>query len=82
MTTTDFASKARKALHAAQLALSAERLGNLEEADTAARTCGRIAHGMGLILKTVWEDLLSEGIVDAPRVWGAVVDGWHDAAER
>lgn len=69
-----------RALKAALLAISAERIGSEEECQTAALTCGRMARSNGRTLDEVHEALVPDGIYDASLTWNYIVDGWYGVA--
>lgn len=77
--TTRNTSKGQKAIHAAELALSAELIGSTEEAAQAARTAGRLTHGAGYSLADLHSSLPALASHDG--LWGLMVDAWYDAAE-
>lgn len=68
---------ARKAAHAADLAVSAYALGNEHEAHAAAYRAGELAYRAGASLDRVARDL--PGLVVESGTWSPAVDGWFAA---
>jgi hypothetical protein len=71
-------TKAHKAVKAARLAISAEKLGNEEEAVQAGATAGRLWAEAGTTTINTLDDEV-RGLSMSTLAWNAAVDGWYEA---
>lgn len=70
-------ARASKAVKAARLAVSAERIGSELEATQAARIAGELARRAGLSLDQL--DVAVGGFCHSALSWCVAVDAWYDA---